>query len=154
MEVKVDLDVTKIDYDKINEQIISKINEMDVNDIINKNWEIKSLCKDHIIQKIRNHTESELFNDYRLNEMLRTQAREDIRTEVHKRVDEYLNSLSDEDISKIVSELVPYILVDIIKESLNNSLVRGLAINNDIQITNCRNLIQQAFSSHGMPCSF
>ena len=124
MEVKVDLDVSKIDYDKINEQIINKINEMDVNDI-NSNWEIKTLCKDHIIQKIRNHTESELFNDYRLNEMLRTEAKEDIRAEVHKRVDEYLNSLSDDDISKIVSELIPYILVDIIKETDENGQETG-----------------------------
>ena len=124
MEIKIDIDINKIDYDAINKQISEKIAEMD----LAANYNFKYKIENRIDEEVAN-TVSEFFRAYRwgtLTDSVRSDMKDMVFTMVRQIINPHVENLiaqiPQEEMNNIIIDLIPRVLVDIMSNSLKDTL--------------------------------
>ena len=122
MEIKIDLDLNKIDYDAINKQIVEKIADMDLAanfkyKIENRINEEVELCVSDFF-RTRRWGELNFSSQKDMQDMLYDKARELINPHVTN----IISQVSDEEFNKIIADLIPKVLVDLLTSHLKSVL--------------------------------
>ena len=124
MKLEIDLDLNKIDYDSINEQIKQKIKDLDITNVYTIDDRIKNELDTQISQAIRDN----MYRSYWSNE-LNSKTAGDIQDElkilikeaITPSVNNVFNRISEKEIEKMILDILPKALVVLIIDNLKGS---------------------------------
>ena len=125
MKLEIDLDFNKIDYDSINEQIKQKIKDLDITNVYTIDNRIKNELDAQISQIIRdnmcrNYWSDELDN--RTTGHIQDELRALIKEAITPLVNNVFNKISEEEIEKMILDILPKALVMLLIDNLKGSL--------------------------------
>ena len=125
MKLEIDLDLNKIDYDSINKQIKQKIKDLDITSVYTIDDRIRNELNAQISQVInenmyRNYWSNELDNktEGHIQDELRILIKEAITPSVNN----VFNKISEEEIEKMILDILPKALVMLLIDNLKGSL--------------------------------
>ena len=121
MKLEIDLDLNKIDYDSINEQIKQKIKDLDITNVYTIDDRIKNELDTQISQAIRdnmyrNYWSNEL--DSKTTENIQNELRILIKEAITPSVNNVFNKISEKEIEKMILDILPKALVALIIDNL------------------------------------
>ena len=125
MKLEIDLDLSKIDYDSINEQIKQKIKDLDIASVYTIDDRIKNELNAQITQTInenmyRNYWSNEL--DDKTNRHIQDELKVLIKEAITPSVNNVFNKISEEEIEKMILDILPKALVMLLIDNLKGSL--------------------------------
>lgn len=125
MEIKIDLDMNKIDYDAINKQIQEKIAALDIKDMYN--------VETRIDNKISNLIDNEV--DIAYNKYIKKSFWDDgttdngikliediIKTEIEKCANKVIEEIGEEQLREIMFEYLPDVFATLLFEKMRSAL--------------------------------
>lgn len=143
MKLEIDLDLNKIDYDSINEQIKQKIKDLDITNVYTIDDRIRNELDTQISQVIRDN----MYRNYWSNELdskttgnIQDELRILIKEAITPSVNNIFNKISEKEIEKMILDILPKALVALIIDNLKGSFY---SFQND-QI----NLMESVIESH------
>lgn len=125
MKLEIDLDLNKIDYDSINEQIKQKIKDLDITNVYTIDDRIRNELDTQISQVIRDN----MYRNYWSNELdskttgnIQDELRILIKEAITPSVNNVFNKISKEEIEKMILDILPKALVMMLVDNLKDSL--------------------------------
>lgn len=124
MEIRIDLDMNRIDYEAINKQIQEKIEDMNLRDAYRIDSKIREKIDEEVEREVRTHLRSGYWSG------LNSQSKDDIRAEIYKNISELIkphvenifNEIPQEELTSIISDLLPKVLIDILTSNMKHLL--------------------------------
>ena len=124
MKLEIDLDLNKIDYNSINEQIKQKIKDLDITNVYTIDDRIRNELDAQISQVIRNN----MCRNYWSNELdskterhIQDELRILIKETITPPVNNVFNKISEEEIEKMILDILPKALVMLVIDNLKGS---------------------------------
>ena len=121
MKLEIDLDLNKIDYDSINEQIKQKIKDLDITNVYTIDDRIRNELDTQISQAIRDN----MYRNYWSNELdsktagnIQDELRILIKEAITPSVNNVFNKISEKEIEKMILDILPKALVALIIDNL------------------------------------
>ena len=124
MEIRIDLDMNRIDYEAINKQIQEKIEDMNLRDAYRIDSKIREKVDEEVEREVRIHLETGCWSG------LNNQSENKIKEEIYKNIDELIkphveeifSKIPQEELTSIISDLLPKVLVNILTDNMKHSL--------------------------------
>ena len=123
MKLEIDLDLNKIDYDSINEQIKQKIKDLDITNVYTIDDRIRNELDTQISQAIRDN----MYRNYWSNELdsktaenIQNELRILIKEAITPSVNNVFNKISEKEIEKMILDILPKALVALIIDNLKS----------------------------------
>lgn len=126
MEIKIDIDMNKIDYEAINEEILKKVKEMDISEKYQINEKIKNRVSEAVNREAKDYIDTtwSYNSDNELSSSAKSHitelAKEEIKEKISVVVNDLFEKLPREELDKMVAGLVPQIIVSMIADQLKN----------------------------------
>jgi hypothetical protein len=132
MKLEIELDLNKIDYDSINQQILDKLSNMDIAEVYQINQVVGSAIRGRV---------DEIINDYFRNGYgwgnLSSNARTDMNEVIKANIEETVKPMIQEAFSKFTPGELEGIIYHLIPNVMVNMLTNGM-----------RDFIQNSFYGH------
>ena len=147
MKLEIELDLNKIDYDAINQQIQEKIASMDLTNEYRISQRIESKIKEEVERIVRGNMNG-WYGDINDN------TKRDIKDEIHNNikavvapiVQETLSKVSQEEFNAIIRELLPVIFMNALMSDMG-SMFSNYYCRMNVDIMNqCENRIASIFN--------
>lgn len=130
MEIKIDIDMNKIDYDAINEEILKKVKEMDISEKYQIDDKIRSRVNEVVNTDARDYIErtwgynTGIADGNKLSNIARDNITELAKNKIEERIAIVINDLFEkipkEELDKMIAGLIPQIIVSMITDNLKN----------------------------------
>lgn len=125
MKLEIDLDLNKIDYDSINEQIKQKIKNLDITNVYTIDDRIRNELDTQISQAIRDNMYRNYWSDEldsKTAENIQNELRILIKEAITPSVNNVFNKISEKEIEKMILNILPKALVMLLVDNLKGSL--------------------------------
>lgn len=121
MKLEIELDLNKIDYDAINQQIQEKIESMDLAKTYNIGYKIESKVREEVENKVRSNMNGWYggLND-NTKRTINDEISKDIRETVTPIVSDTLSKISQEEFNSIIRELLPVIFMNVLMSDMGS----------------------------------
>lgn len=152
MEIKIDIDMNKIDYESINKEIKEKISQASVDDIFKRYYMTEDDIRQHIENILRDGSKLYIVNRGWCDS---NDAKEYISNEAHQIIvkmiepvcEEMINKMSKEDMQNLIVEIFPSVFCDIFYKKIQYAIY-GADNREKINVQNVmRSIVDQAFRS-------
>ena len=149
MKLEIELDLNKIDYDAINQQIQEKIADMNLAETWNFKYKIENKINEEVEQCVSEFFRSRRWGDLNnystneMNQMLINKCKELI--EPH--VTETVSQIPEEELHKIISDLLPRVLMDTLSSTIGNVFSYYNYNSQDTTMKICEERIQNALGN-------
>lgn len=125
MKLEIQLDMNRIDYDAINEQIREKIDAMNLSEDYTINLKIDCAVKEQVENKVRHYLCSGPW------QTLNTESKREVDTEITRiirdlvqpHITDIFNQIPQEEFDKMISEILPTVLVDLLTSQMSSMLI-------------------------------
>lgn len=162
MNITIEIDPSKIDYDKITEQIAEKFKDADISDIITSNCLIEKIIRDIIYQRVSNKFEDYLLNELRwinVDGQITDTFKRDFREHMDKtykekildQVNEEVNKIDKESIDEAITKITPQLLIAVIDDYCKGVVYNSATMFRDQAFSDAKGLIRYTFGCNGMP---
>lgn len=125
MEIKIDLDMNKIDYDAINKQIQEKIASLDIKDMYNVETRIDNKISNLIDNEVDityNKYIKKSFWDDGTTDNGRKLIEDIIKTEIEKCANKVIEEIGEEQLREIMFEYLPDVFATLLFEKMRSAL--------------------------------
>lgn len=125
MEIKIDLDMNKIDYDAINKQIQEKIAALDIKDMYNVETRIENKISNLIDNEVDityNKYIKKSFWDDGTTDNGRKLIEDIIKTEIEKCANKVIEEIGEEKLRELMFEFLPDIFSTLLFEKMRSAL--------------------------------
>lgn len=147
MKLEIELDLNKIDYDAINQQIQEKIAAADLNKLYNIEYRIQDKIKEEVARTIYSHLNQGAWCN--LNDATRREVKEEISKTIHdcidSRITEILGQVSDEEFDKMIYDLIPVVIVNQITRQLHDMMANSYYGLEASVMSQCQSMIENVF---------
>lgn len=152
MEIKIDIDMNKIDYESINKQIREKLSQASVDDIFKRYYVMEDDIRKSIENLIRDGSENYIVNrgwcdSYEAKQYISNEAHKIITKMIEPVCEEMVNQMSKEDMQNLIVDIFPSIFCDILYKKISHTIY-GADGKERMDTQNVmRSIIDQAFRS-------
>lgn len=127
MKVEINIDLDRIDYDSINEQIVERVKNMTPAEIFSEHYCTDNDVKEYIDYLLRKYSEDYIVNWYgstnrTAEEKIGNIAKDLITEKVKKACDDFLSTISDEEMQKLVNDTFPNLFVQAMYDRIASML--------------------------------
>ena len=146
MKLEIELDLNKIDYDAINQQIQEKITSMDLSKEYNISYKIESKIREEVESKVRSNMNDwygGLNNNTKKN--INDEISKCIRETVSPIVDGEISKISQEDFNSIIRELLPVIFMNVLMTDMGSMFSNYYCTMNADIMNQCESRIASIF---------
>ena len=161
MKIDIDIDESQIDYVRINDQIIERINNMTNEELIQLTPSIHSaafeVCKSKLNKELNDYIENKLkwMDQYgRLTENGKGYIKECMNTYIKdhmgEKIDEYIKCIDDESIKEAIKDIAPSLLVSIVGDLLNGKIFDSFIFMRNRAFEDAKGAIRYSFNQKGM----
>lgn len=121
MKLEIELDLNKIDYDAINQQVQEKIASMDLAKEYNISYKIESKIREEVESRVRGNMNGWYGG---LNEDTKRDIKDEIRNNIKEVVapivQDTLSKVSQEEFNSIIRELLPVIFMNVLMTDMGS----------------------------------
>ena len=124
MKLEIDLDLNKIDYDSINEQIKQKIKDLDITNVYTIDDRIRNELDAQISQIIRQNMYRNYWSDTldsKTERHIQDELKILIKETMTPSVNNVFDKISEEEIEKMILDILPKALVMLVIDNLKGS---------------------------------
>lgn len=152
MEIKIDIDMKKIDYESINNQIKEKLSQVSVDDIFKRYYTTEEDIRRHIGDILRDGSEHYIVNrgwceSNEVEKYISNEAHKIITKMIEPVCEEMVNQMSKEDVQNLIVDIFPSIFCDILYKKISHTIY-GADGKERMDTQNVmRSIIDQAFRS-------
>ena len=147
MKLEIELDLNKIDYDSINQQVQEKIASMDLTNEYRISQRIESKIKEEVERIVRGNMNGWYGN-------INDNTKRDIKDEIHNNikavvapiVQETLSKVSQEEFNSIIRELLPIIFMNVLMSDMGSMFSNYYCRMNADIINQCESRIASIFN--------
>lgn len=146
MKVEIELDLNKIDYDAINQQIQEKIASMDLEKEYNFRYKIESKIKEEVENRVRSNMNGwygGLNEDTKRN--IKDEISYNIKETVSPIVSDVLGQITQEEFNSIIRELLPTIFMNVLMTDMGMMFHNYYCNMNADIMSQCENRIASIF---------
>ena len=127
MEIKIDIDMNKIDYESINKQIKEKLSQASVDDVFKRYYIMEDDITQHIERILRNGSEQYIVNrgwcdSNEVKKYISNEAHQIITKMIEPVCEEMINQMPKEDMQNLIVEIFPSIFCDILYKKIENTI--------------------------------
>ena len=154
MKVEIDIDMSRINYDSINEQIKEKLENLTPTDIFSRYYK----TDDDISRYIERHLD-ECSGDYMVNQgwwsnsaakqNIQDIAKRIITDKMQKICDDIFLTMTDEELQRLVYDIFPNVFVQAMYDKVAHVLYSSESQTSYDMQNICRSIVDQAFRSRG-----
>lgn len=153
MKVEIDIDMSRIDYDSINEQIKEKLENLTPTDIFSRYYRTDEDISKYIEKYLENGSYQYIVNkgwwsnNSEAEKKISNIAAEIVTTKVKEVCDSILATMSEKDLQELVYKILPNVFVDALYGRIMSSLYSSEEhLQCDVHQM-CRNAVDDAFRS-------
>lgn len=150
MKVEIDIDMSRIDYDYINEQIKEKLENLTPSDIFSRYYKTDDDISRYIEKHLDEGSENYMVNqgwwsnsDAKRN--IQNIAKEIITDKMQKICDDIFATMTNEELQKLVYDIFPNIFVQAMYDNVTHTLYSSEDRKRFDMQDICRNIVDQAF---------
>lgn len=154
MKVEINIDMNRIDYDSINEQIKEKLENLTPSDIFSRYYKTDDDISRYIEKHLDEGSENYMVNqgwwsnsDAKQN--IQNIAKEIITDKMQKICDDIFATMTDEELQKLVYDIFPNIFVQAMYDKATHALFSSDWQKEHDMKNICRSIVDQAFRSRG-----
>ena len=151
MKVEIDIDMSRIDYDSINEQIKEKLENLTPTDIFSRYYRTDEDISKYIEKYLENGSYQYIVNrgwwsnNSEAERKISDIAKEIITTKVKEVCDGILETMPEKDLQELVYKILPNVFVDALYGRIMSSLYSSEGhLQCDVQQM-CRGIVDDAF---------
>lgn len=146
MKLEIELDLNKIDYDAINQQIQEKIESMDLAKTYNIGYKIESKVQEEVENKVRSNMNGWYggLND-NTKRTINDEISKNIRETVTPIVSDTLSKISQEEFNSIIRELLPVIFMNVLMSDMGSMFNNYYCSMNADIMSQCESRIASIF---------
>lgn len=127
MEIKIDIDINKIDYEAINNQIREKLSQASVDDIFKRYYIMEDNIKGYIEKLLKDGSESYIVNrgwcdSNESKQYISNTAQKIITKMIEPVCEEIVNQMSKEEMQNLVADVFPSVFCDILYKKIESSI--------------------------------
>ena len=130
MEIKIDLDMNRIDYNAINAKILEKINDNFVEETMRRFYlrddDIKELIQNRVLSAANEYIDRGYYYSNSPSETARRVAREELKRRLNEEIDKILNEIGEDTLRKIIIETIPEAVLYTLCEDINKNIYERL----------------------------
>lgn len=147
MKVEIDIDLDRIDYDSINKQIVERVKTMTPSEIFSHYYRTDADAKEYVDYLLRKYSEDYLVNLYgstnrTAEEEIGKIAKDLITEKVKKVCDDFLSTISDEEMQKLVNDIFPNLFVQAMYDRISTMLSKDSSRKDFNAQALCRSIVQ------------
>lgn len=152
MEIKIDIDMDKIDYESINNQIKEKLSRASVDDIFKRYYVTETDIIQQIENILREGSEHYIVNQGwcesdETKKYISDEAHQIITKMIEPVCEEMINQMSKEDMQNLIVEIFPSIFCDILYKKIESVIYRADGREKMNMQSVMRSIVDQAFRS-------
>ena len=151
MKVEIDIDMSRIDYDSINEQIKEKLDSLTPTDIFSRYYRTDEDISEYIEKYLKDGSYQYIINkgwwsnNSEAERKISDIAKEIITSKVQEVCDGILATMSEKDLQELVYKILPNVFVDALYGKIMSSLyTQDSYLQCDMQQM-CRGIVDDAF---------
>lgn len=151
MKVEIDIDMSRIDYDSINEQIKEKLENLTPTDIFSRYYRTDEDISKYIEKYLKDGSYQYIVSrgwwssDNEATTKISNIAKEIITTKVQEVCDGILATMSEKDLQELVYKILPNVFVDALYGKIMSSLyAKDSHLQCDVHQI-CRGIVDDAF---------
>lgn len=154
MEIKIDLDMNRIDYDAINAKILEKINDNFVEDTMRrfylKDDDIKELIQNRVLSAANEYIDRGHFYSKSPSETAKQVAKEELKRRLNEEIDKILNEIGEDTLRKIIIEAIPEAVLYTLCGDINKNIYERMINTADGIMNSMRSEIYGQLSRKGI----
>lgn len=154
MEIKIDLDMDRIDYNAINAKILEKINDNFVEETMRrfylKDDDIKELIQNRVLSAANEYIDRGYYYSNSPSETARRVAKEELKRRLNEEIDKILNEIGEDTLRKIIIETIPEAVLYTLCEDINKNIYERLSGYADGIMNSMRSEIYEKMSQKGI----
>lgn len=153
MKVEIDIDMSRIDYDSINEQIKEKLENLTPSDIFSRYYktddDISRYIERHLDEGSENYMVNQGWwcNDSTAKKNIQDIAKRIITDKIQKICDDIFATMTDEELQRLVYDILPNIFVQAMYDKVTHTLYSSDSEKEYNMQNICRSIVDQAFRS-------
>ena len=153
MRVEIDIDMSRIDYDSINEQIKEKLENLTPSDIFSRYYktddDISRYIERHLDEGSENYMVNQGWwcNDSTAKKNIQDIAKRIITDKMQKICDDIFATMTDEELQRLVYDILPNIFVQAMYDKITHTLYSSDSEKEYNMQNICRSIVDQAFRS-------
>ena len=151
MKLEIDLDLNKIDYDAINKQIQEKIEKIDLENKYPLNVKIENKVVEETDKYVNNYLCCNKWGDLNVSSKQKIESKIDktITELIHPHIKNIFEQIPQDELNKIISDMIPKILIDLISSQLKNMLSQYYFQAEETTRQLCENKFNELLGRHG-----
>ena len=138
MKLEIELDLNKIDYEAINQQIKHKLEELN----IEEHYRIKDSIKNEIKNQVQEIVKNNMCDGYYWSERADTNTRNAITNELkaliietlQPAINKYFDDLPEEQIDRLIADLMPKIFLSRLKEKCDDIIYQSIRQQDELNL--------------------
>lgn len=161
MQITIEIDPGKIDYDKVSEQIAERFKDADISEIVTSNCLIEKIIRDIIYERVSNKFDDYLLNELRwidVNGKITDTFKRDFRDHMDKvykdkildQVNEEVNKIDKDSIDETITKITPGLLMAAIDDYCKGIVYNSATIIRDQAFSDAKGLIRYSFGCNGL----
>lgn len=124
MELKIDIDMNKIDYDAINNEILKKIKELDLPNTYNIDYKIREVINESVKKNADDYIGTTWGGnlDYNSKNNINQLAKDIIRERLSIEINKLFDEMTGEELNEMIRNAVSSTLINMITNSFTSSI--------------------------------
>ena len=152
MKVEIDIDMSRIDYDSINEQIKEKLENLTPTDIFSRYYRTDEDISRYIERHLDEGSENYMVNqgwwsNSTAKQNIQDIAKRIITDKMQKICDDIFATMTDEELQRLVYDIFPNIFVQAMYDKVAYALYSSEGKKEYDMQNICRSIVDQAFRS-------
>ena len=152
MEIKIDIDMNKIDYESITKEIREKISQASVDDIFKRYYTTEDDIRQYIENILRDGSERYIVNrgwcdSNEAKKYISNEAHQIIEKMIEPVCEEMINQMSKEDMQNLIVEIFPSVFCDILYKKIEHTIYGADNKEKMNMQSVMRSIVDQAFRS-------
>lgn len=152
MKVEIDIDMSRIDYDSINEQIKEKLENLTPSDIFSRYYKTDDDISRYIERRLDEGSENYMVNqgwwsNGTAKQNIQDIAKRIITDKMQKICDDIFATMTDEELQRLVYDIFPNIFVQAMYDKVTHVLYSSEGEKEYNMQNICRSIVDQAFRS-------
>ena len=152
MKVEIDIDMSRIDYDSINEQIKEKLENLTPSDIFSRYYKTDDDISRYIEKHLDEGSENYMVNqgwwsNSTAKQNIQDIAKRIITDKMQKICDDIFATMTDEELQRLVYDIFPNVFVQAMYDKVAGVLYSSESRKEYDMQNICRSIVDQAFRS-------
>lgn len=155
MEIKINIDMGKIDYESINKKILEKIDDDFIESVVSEYYlnesDLRELVEKKVLSAINHYTSNGYgYFSHSPSDYAKRVAKEILEKRLNEEIDTIFEAIGKETLNKLIVDAIPTGIIHTIVQNINSNIRDAIDFRNITVENNIRNEIVERLGQKGI----